>query len=113
MDFSLLMHRIQSASLGPHMMRRLAALHYDEAAAAQLQATVEAERAHVQRCRDHADQLSTTLASALRLSLLIISIGITVKSPMQTFSKLPQLLFAIGAMRSIAGTMQTSCHPRK
>lgn len=67
------------------MMRRLAALQYDEAAAAQLQATVEAERAHVQRCRDHADQLSTTLASALRLSVLIICTGITMKPPMKPF----------------------------
>ena len=42
---------------------RLSDLRYDEAAAAQLQASVEAERAHVQRCKDNADQLSTTLAS--------------------------------------------------
>ena len=41
---------------------RLSDLHYDEAAAAQLQAAVESERAHVQRCKDNADQLSTTLA---------------------------------------------------
>ena len=91
------------------MMRRLAALQYDEAAAAQLQATVEAERAHVQRCRDHADQLSTTLASALRLSVLVISTGITMKSPMQPFPKLPQWSFAIEALCSFTGTMQTSC----
>ena len=42
---------------------RLSDLQYDEAAAAQLQAAVESERAHVQRCKDNADQLSTTLAS--------------------------------------------------
>jgi len=42
---------------------RLSSLQYDEAAAAQLQGTVEAERTHVQRCKDHADQLSSTLAS--------------------------------------------------
>lgn len=72
------------------MMRRLAALQYDEAAAAQLQATVEAERAHVQRSRDHTDQLSTTLASMLRLSTLIVCIGIAMKPPVQPFSKLPQ-----------------------
>jgi hypothetical protein len=71
------------------MMRRLAALQYDEAAAAQLQATVEAERAHVQRSRDHTDQLSTTLASALLIPLLIICIGIATKPPGQPFSKLP------------------------
>ena len=44
---------------------RLSDLQYDEAAAAQLQAAVESERAHVQRCKDNADQLSTTLASEL------------------------------------------------
>ena len=44
---------------------RLSALQYNEAAATQLRATVDLERAHVQRCRDHAEQLSTTLASML------------------------------------------------
>ena len=47
----------------PMGLCRLSDLHYDEAAATQLQAAVESERAHVQRCKDNADQLSTTLAS--------------------------------------------------
>ena len=49
-----------------HFLRvlcRLSDLHHDEAAAAQLQAAVESEGAHVQRCKDNADQLSATLAS--------------------------------------------------
>ena len=90
------------------MMRRLAALQYDEAAAAQLQATVEAERAHVQRCRDHADQLSTTLASALRLFLLTISTGITMKRPMQLgFPLCPNDYLRLGR----CGALQGPCRP--
>ena len=42
---------------------RLSDLRYDEAAAAELQAAVESERAHIQRCKDNADSLSSTLAS--------------------------------------------------
>jgi len=48
---------------------RLSSLQYDKAAAAQLQATVEAERTHMQRSKDHADQLSSTLASMPSLTI--------------------------------------------
>lgn len=43
---------------------RLGKLGYDQAAAAQLQAAADTARVQVQRCKDHVDQLSSTLTSA-------------------------------------------------
>ncbi|BDA47769.1 Structural maintenance of chromosomes protein 2 [Coccomyxa sp. Obi] len=43
--------------------QRLAKLGFDKEAAAQLQATADTARVQVQRCKDHVDQLSSTLTS--------------------------------------------------
>ncbi len=45
---------------------RLGKLGFDKEAAAQLQATADTARVQVQRCKDHVDQLSSTLTSASR-----------------------------------------------
>ena len=98
MNFPLLMHWVHLSLIRTPMMRRLAALQYDEAIAAQLQATVEAERAHVQRSRDHTDQLSTTLASTLCLSSRIAT-----KPPVQPFFKVPNDYLLSGPSAALQG----------
>ncbi|EIE18219.1 RecF/RecN/SMC protein [Coccomyxa subellipsoidea C-169] len=53
----------EAGLLAQELKRERGTLAYDEAAAAQLQAAADTARVQVQRCKDHVDQLSSTLTS--------------------------------------------------
>jgi len=62
---------------------RLGKLGFDEAAATQLRSTADSARVQVQRCKDHVDQLSSTLTSTALVTFNCVRI--TKASDMRSF----------------------------